>query len=139
MKNEMTLSATFPVPPERLFRDWLDSAAHSAITGSPALIDPWVGGQFRTWDGYIYGKTLEMQPGKRILQSWRTTDFSQDAPDSLIEVLFESSADGTLLTIRHTRIPPGQAEEYANGWREFYFEPMQAGYSRKDCMETKAG
>jgi len=137
MKNQLTLSVMLPVPPERLFRDWLDSAAHSAITGSPAFIDPWVGGQFKTWDGYIHGRTLEMQPGKRILQSWRTTDFPQGAPDSLVEVLFEPAAEGTLLTIRHTRIPPGQAGDYAHGWREFYFDPMQAGYSRKDCMETK--
>ncbi len=137
MKDELTLSVTLPVPPGRLFSDWLDSAAHSAITGSPALIDPWVGGKFRTWDGYIHGTTLEMQPGKRILQRWRTSDFPPDAPDSLVEVLFDPAEEGTLLTIRHTHIPPGQADEYARGWQDYYFDPMMAGYSRKDCLEAK--
>jgi hypothetical protein len=38
------------------------------------------------------------------------------------------SGTGTEVTIDHSGIPEGQAEEYENGWQEFYFDPMRKYY-----------
>jgi activator of HSP90 ATPase len=129
MKTDLTIKLTLPIPPERLYHDWLDSQAHSAFTGSPAHIQPQVGGEFSAWDGYIQGRTLEAESNRRILQSWRSADFPDGVPDSLVEVLFDARNDGTLLTIHHSRIPSGQADEYEQGWQDYYFKPMRAYYS----------
>ena len=128
MDRDLIMSVFIPVIPEKAYQDWLDSAAHSAFTGSPAEIDPVIGGKFFAWEGYIWGVTLELTSGKRIRQTWRTSEFPDDSPDSILEVLFEPHNSGTRLSLIHTVIPENQAEEYEKGWEEFYFEPMKKYY-----------
>jgi activator of HSP90 ATPase len=121
------VSAFFPgVSAERLFSAWLDSEQHAAFTGSLAEIDPRAGGVFTAWEGYIQGVTLELQPNSRIIQSWRTTEFPEDSPDSRLEVLLEGENGGARLTLIHTGIPDGQGDSYRQGWEDYYFTPMQA-------------
>lgn len=128
MDRKLKLSETFNLSPKKLYDDWLSSEAHSAFTGSPAEIDPEVGGKFTAWEGYIWGETKELEPGKRILQTWRTSEFPEDSPDSLVEITFESDKNGTLLTLLHTNIPAGQSDGYEEGWHDFYFTPMKEYY-----------
>ena len=73
--------------------------------------------------------TLELVPGKSIRQSWRTSDFPPEAPDSTILVEFTPKNDGTELTFTHSSIPDGQADAYESGWDESYFQPMREYYS----------
>jgi activator of HSP90 ATPase len=127
MKTSFTVSTTLPAAPERVFRTWLSTEGHAAMTGSPAKVEPRVGGTFSAWDGYITGKTLELQPYSRIVQSWRTSEFSETDPDSRIEVVIEPAEAGALLTLTHSGIPQGQADSYESGWEESYFAPMR-GY-----------
>ncbi len=130
MAESFEVSTFFPtISAELIYRSWLDSDEHSAFTGSPAQIDPGVGGKFTAWDGYIYGKTLEAEPFQRILQTWRTTEFPEQSPDSQLEILIEEVDDGVKVTLIHTDIPDGQAEDYRQGWEEHYFEPMQRHFS----------
>ena len=128
MDRDLLQSVFLQVNPEKAYQDWLDSAAHSAFTGSPAEIDPVIGGEFFAWEGYIWGKTQELTEGKRIRQTWRTNEFPDDSPDSILEILFEPDGEGTRLTLIHTAIPENQADEYEKGWEEFYFEPMRKYY-----------
>ncbi len=118
-------SIVLPVPDEQLFHAWLDSEAHTQFTGSEARIIAAPGGKFSAWDGYIRGETIEIDPPHRILQSWRTTEFSDDSPDSLLEVLFDVQENGTRLILNHSGIPAGQAESYRQGWEDYYFLPMR--------------
>lgn len=69
-----------------------------------------------------------LEPGRRIVQSWRTSDFEATDPDSQIEVLLEEVPDGTKITLRHTGIPDGQSG-YEQGWRDNYFDPMREYFS----------
>ncbi|HEX7568059.1 MAG TPA: SRPBCC domain-containing protein [Anaerolineaceae bacterium] len=129
MAEKLNLSTLIPAEPEKVYLAWLDSAGHTAITGSPAKIDGRIGGKFTAWDGYIEGTTLELQPFQRILQSWRTSEFPDSSPNSQLEMLFEPAEGGTRLTLIHTNIPDGQAEEYRQGWEDFYFTPMTSYFS----------
>lgn len=130
MAKSFTISDTFPTTPEALYAAWLDSETHAAMTdGGEATIHVELGASFSAWDGYISGKNLELEPGKRILQSWRTSDFQETDGDSRIEILFESVPDGTKLTLTHTDIPEGQPD-YEEGWEDFYFRPMREYFSQ---------
>lgn len=40
-------------------------------------------------NGYIIGRNLALESGKRIVQSWRTKKFTAADPDSEIEVLLD--------------------------------------------------
>jgi activator of HSP90 ATPase len=130
MEKEFSISTFVPAPPEKVFRAWLSSEGHSAMTGSPARVEPRVGGAFTAWDGYISGRTAALKPYTRIVQDWRTTEFPDGCADSQIEILLEAVEGGTQLTLIHRNIPDGQADSYKSGWDESYFEPMKAYFAK---------
>jgi uncharacterized protein YndB with AHSA1/START domain len=134
MSESIKVSARFPVGPERLYRAWLDSTEHGRFTGGGADIEPVVGGRFMSWDDYMTGMLLQLDPGRRIVMTWRTTEFPETAPDSRLEVVFEAEGDGTRLTLIHTDIPQGEGDKCEDGWIDYYFEPMQR-YFRKIAAE----
>jgi activator of HSP90 ATPase len=131
MANRFKISITLPVNPKVLYSAWLNSKQHSAFTGNPAKIDPIVGGSFQTFDDYITGKTLELEPSSRILQSWRTKEFPADSPDSLLEVLIAKAEKGSKLTLLHINLPKDQVDQYKTGWKDYYFIPMKEYFSGK--------
>ena len=125
MKNGFKLTAIIHATPAEIYNTWMSSKGHAAMTGSPAKISGRVGGKFSAWDGYIFGKTHELKPGKRIVQAWRTTEFPGDASDSRLEVTIEKASGGTKITLTHTSLPEEQVADYKQGWEDFYFKPMR--------------
>jgi uncharacterized protein YndB with AHSA1/START domain len=120
---EFTLSTTLPATPNQVYRAWLDSAAHAAMIGGSARVSDEIGESFEAWDGYITGNNLELEPGVRILQTWRTTEFADDEEDSLLEILFADADDDCRITLHHSNLPAHGAQ-YEQGWIDNYFEPM---------------
>jgi activator of HSP90 ATPase len=125
MKSEFTLTVTIHAKAEKIYKAYLSSEGHSAITGSPAKVDGTVDGDFVAWDGYIQGMFLELEENKRIVQAWRTTEFPSEAEDSIVEILLEENHGKTKITLNHSNIPEGQADDYKTGWEDFYFKPMR--------------
>jgi uncharacterized protein YndB with AHSA1/START domain len=118
------LTAVLPASADRIYAAWLDSGEHTRMTGGKASVDPRVGGEHSAWDGYIEGKILELEPGRRVVQSWRSSDFPLAAGDSRLEVHLLDVPGGCEITIIHTEIPEGQGAQYESGWRDHYLEPM---------------
>lgn len=131
IREKLEVTIELPVPAPQLYEAWLDGREHSAFTGGQASVEPRVGGRFSAWGGYIEGETLELEPGRRIVQSWRTTDFEDADPDSRLEVRFEPSGAGTRVVVAHTELPTGGALKYREGWKQFYFTPMKQYFSEK--------
>ena len=125
MKNEFSLTVTIDAKAEKIYQAYLSTEGHAAMTGSPAKVDGTVDGDFSAWDGYIQGMFLELEKNKRILQAWRSAEFPADAEDSLVEILLEDQHGKTLLTLKHSNSPKGQADGYKQGWEDFYFKPMR--------------
>ncbi len=132
MTYDFKLSCTLPASPEAVYDAWLDSACHGAMTGAPATIGKRVGEPYAAWDGYITGTTLELVPGRRIVQSWRTSEFADADPDSTVAVDLEPTKTGTRLTLTHSGVPDGQTDYENGGWRDFYFSPMKAYFAREN-------
>ncbi len=129
MSIEFTVSTVLPAAPYVLYAAWLDSEQHSAMTGGQAEVSAQVGDQFNAWDGYISGQNLQLEPEKRIVQAWRTVEFSESEPDSRVEIVFEPHEEGTRLTLHHTNLPP-HGEQYQQGWIDNYFEPMRQYFEK---------
>jgi uncharacterized protein YndB with AHSA1/START domain len=130
MGYTFTLSEIIPAPPAAIYDAWVNSRAHSAMTGSKATQSPRVGANVSAWDGYISGTNLELVPGKRIVQSWRTTKFTDADPDSKIAITLRPVAAGTRLILRHSNVPSGQTSYEEGGWQANYFTPMQAYFTK---------
>ena len=130
--NRFTVSTEIPASPRTIYDAWLDDDGHGEMTGSPAAASTEVGGGFTAHGSYIWGVNLELVEGERILQTWRTSQFADSDPDSSIEVTFETSPNGTIVTLKHWNIPEGQAEGYRSGWQDHYFDPMQEYFSKRN-------
>ena len=130
MNESIIVSSVIPARREKIYKAWLNSREHSAFTGSGATVSNRKGGKFTAWDGYISGKNLELHPYERIVQAWRTTEFSDNDPDSVLEVILEEHKDGTKVTLKHNNIPKGQGKEYKKGWMDFYFNPMKEYFGK---------
>ena len=93
--DNIRLIATLPAAPEDVYDAWLSSHGHTAMTGGvPATSEPHVGTVHMAWAGYISGQHVELEPGRRILQTWRTTEFPESAPDSLLEDRLDAGPEG---------------------------------------------
>jgi uncharacterized protein YndB with AHSA1/START domain len=129
MPYTYTLTSTIPASPQEIYDAWLDSIGHSEMTGGAAEMSDEIGAEISAWDGYISGRNLELVPGERIVQSWRTTKFSDEHEDSIITVTLEELDDGTLLTLVHSNVPDDHRSYEEGGWHSRYFEPMQAYFA----------
>ena len=125
MPYDFTLTALIPATPKAVYDTWLDSRGHSAMTGGKATQSAKVGATVTAWDNYITGKNLHLEPGKRIVQTWRNTQFTNEHGDSVITVTLTKVAGGTRLTLNHANVPDGQTSYEESGWKTHYFTPMQ--------------
>lgn len=121
---EFTVKTTLPVSADKVYDTWLNSAGHSLMTGAKAKITRTVGDNFLVWDGYIKGINLELDPKKRILQSWRTTEFKKDQDDSVVEINLVDVSGGCEITLHHSHLSEVDSK-YKQGWEDHYFTPMK--------------
>ena len=129
--NRFTVSTELYASPKSVYDAWLNGAQHGEMTQSPASSSTEVAGIFTAHDGYINGINLELEDARRILQTWRTSQFEDTDPDSSVEITLDEVPDGTLVTLKQWNIPDGQAEGYECGWQDFYFTPMQDYFSEQ--------
>jgi uncharacterized protein YndB with AHSA1/START domain len=130
MTYDFKLICTLPAPPEVVYEAWLDSKGHTAMTGGEAKMSKRVGAAVSAWDGYITGKNIELVKGRRIIQSWRTTQFTEADPDSIITVTLAPTKTGSRLTLHHAKVPDGQTSYEKGGWQENYFKPMKDYFAK---------
>lgn len=126
---EFTLKTKINTSAKEIYTSWLNSDGHTRMTGATASISDKIGDNFSAWDGYIIGGNLELEPYKRILQSWRTSQFEEHEEDSQLEILLDEVNGRTELTLIHSNVPES-GEHYIKGWDKHYFQPMKAYFSK---------
>ena len=130
--RNVRVSFVVPAAPDDVYGAWLDSAAHAAMTGGQrAEIEPRTFGRHMSGDGYIEGVILELDAGRRIVQTWRSTEFQKSSPDSRLEVHFGHDRGGTRVGIEHEDVPVELADDIEAGWTKFYAEPMKAYFGQQ--------
>ncbi len=139
MKTEVTtitqkviISAT----PTQVYEAFTDPDKHSAFTGSKATGKPKINGKFTAWDGYSFGKFIELEKNKRLVQEWQTTDWPEGYGPSRFELTFKPVPEGTEITMVQSDVPKEQEEELADGWKEFYWKPLKAYFKKPKPTKT---
>ena len=115
--TELTLSRVIRAPREKVFAAWTE----------PELP---VGGAISMFGGDIRGRNVELVPGKRVVQAWR----SQAWPEGVYSIIrFELTAEGkgTTLVFDQAGHPEGSDEMLAGGWHQMYWQPMNATFAGK--------
>jgi activator of HSP90 ATPase len=80
------------------------------------------GGAFSLFGGVITGRQIELVPGERIVQAWR----SEWAPGdySIARFVLKDQGSDTMIIFDHTGFPQGAAEHLATGWKEHYWDGL---------------
>ncbi len=117
--------------PEEVYEALLDPTKHSEFTDSKATGKPQVGSRFTAWDGYISGKNLELEKGKRIVQDWITTEWPEGYPPSKLEITLKKIDGKTELTMTQSNVPADQRSELEQGWKDYYWKPLKDYFKKK--------
>jgi len=111
--------------PLEVYEAYVSPKKHAAFTGSAAKGTPRAGCKFTAGDGYIAGKYVKLEKGKRIVHEWTTTEWPAGYPPSLVELILKAKGSKTELTMVHSKVPAEQVAYYAQGWRDYYWGPLK--------------
>jgi len=117
----------FTAAPEEVYQLIMDAEKYAAFTGSEAIMSTAIKGKFQVFNGYCHGYNIELIKGKKIVQAWH---FAEDGwPEdhySVCTFMFEPLGDKTRLTFLQTDVPEQHVASLSEGWKQFYWEPMEA-------------
>jgi activator of HSP90 ATPase len=113
----------FEAEPQRVYRALLDTGEFGALTGAATEIGDAAGAPFTAFDGYITGRQLELVPGRRIVQAWRASGWSEGVY-SIARFELDAVDSGTRVVFDHTGFPEHERDHLAKGWDSHYWEPL---------------
>jgi activator of HSP90 ATPase len=131
MRSVIRQSVVLPAAPDELFAMYLDPLAHAAFTGSPVTIGAEAGSAFAAFGGALSGTMLEVIRPQLIVQSWRSTNFATDDPDSTLVLLFGPGAGGGRIDLVHVDVPEQDYQGVTQGWEQFYWTPWRRYLERR--------
>jgi uncharacterized protein YndB with AHSA1/START domain len=117
----------FQAKPAHIYELLTDSVLHEAFTGASARIGTKPGEPYFSYDGYITGEILELVPAKLIRKTWIASEEAwPDGQISEIRLDLKPEGENTIVEFNHTNVPEILLEQIENGWREYYWNRIQA-------------
>jgi len=125
MGKDIQQSIELPASPEILFEMYVDAKQHSAFTGSEVTVSREPGSPFSAFGGALSGRMVATVPGSLVVQTWRSTNFAADDPDSILVLAFSKAASGGRIDLVHTGVADRDYEGVNEGWRKYYWDPWR--------------
>jgi activator of HSP90 ATPase len=116
-----------PASPATLYSMYLDPEQHAAFTGGgPTSFVAKPGTIWSAFDGRIHGRILALTPDRQIVQSWRSFEWKEDDPDSVLILSFFPDGPGSRLELVQVDVPERLYETLLSGWPSRYWQPWRA-------------
>ena len=122
--------ATFKASPHEVYELLMDEKKHSQFTGGKAVITRNVGESFTIYNGEMEGTNLELVPDRKIVQSWRFTNWPK-GHFSKVTFSIKEITTGTYLNFTQSGVPEEDFDSIAQGWKDYYWEPMKKMLEKK--------
>ena len=120
--QEVTIDAS----PAAVYGILTNATDFAKMTGGRAAeIAREAGGPISMFGGDIRGRNVELVPGRRVVQAWR----SQSWPEGVYSIVrFEliAEAKGTTLIFDQSGHPEEAQQMLEGGWHQMYWKPMNA-------------
>lgn len=124
MTKTIHQEVVFNASTERIYEVLTDAKQFSEMTGAPTEITTEAGGSFSCFGGMIFGRNIELVPGKRIVQAWRVANWPEGVY-SIAKFELTEQDSKTLLIFDHIGFPETEGEHLAAGWGENYWNPLE--------------
>jgi activator of HSP90 ATPase len=125
MRSVIRNSIPLPVPAEVLYESYLDPTKHAEITGTRVTISAQSGSPFSAFGGALSGTTLVAIPCRLIVQSWRSTNFHPEDPDSTVILNFVPEGCNGRIDLVHLDVPEVDFQGVIEAWENFYWTPWR--------------
>jgi activator of HSP90 ATPase len=125
MRSIIQQSIILPARAETLFAMYMDPVRHAEITGSPVTISPAGGSPFLAFEGNLSGSMLTIVAPSLIVQSWRSTHFNDDDPDSTLILTFTPHGEEGRIDLIHLDVPDQDFQGVTDGWEAHYWTPWR--------------
>jgi len=125
MRTIISQSVVLPAPAESLFEMYTDPAKHAAITGAPVTISFEPGSPFHAFNCVLTGATLQIIPRRLVIQSWRSTKFNDEDPDSTLILAFTPEGTNGRIDLVHLDVPAHNYQSVVEGWETHYWGPWR--------------
>jgi activator of HSP90 ATPase len=125
MPKTIRQTVTFNASPHAVYEALMDSRKHAAFSQMPARISRKPGGWFTAYGPYLSGVNLELVPGKKIVQFWRSKNWPEHHY-STVTFALNRVRGGTRLTFTQVGVPDNDYKAKTRGWVKSYWEPMKA-------------
>jgi len=124
LTNTVELQVRLNAPPQEVFPYLTEPERYIRWQGVKAELDPRPGGVYRVWmdaNMVASGTYVEIEPARRVVFTWGWEGNERVPPGSTtVELTLEADGDGTVLSLRHTGLPNGEAAAmHEDGWRHF--------------------
>ena len=86
-------------------------------SGAPAIMDSRAGTKFSLFGGQIEGTNLEVIANQKLVQQW--------PHHSKVTITLTDNGRTTTVELKHDDIPDDEAESFRQGWKDYYFGPLQ--------------
>ncbi|MBA3679223.1 SRPBCC domain-containing protein [Candidatus Saccharibacteria bacterium] len=115
---------------QQVYDALMSSKQHAEFTGAAANIDNTVGGKITAWDEYIEGENIVLEPGTKIVQKWRASDWPEG---EWSEATFELKDvdDDCELVFTQVRVPESMVKDVEQGWVDYYWKPLKKYLAKK--------
>ena len=120
--QEVTIDAS----PSAVYAVLTRSEDFARMTGGRAAsIAADVGGAVSMFGGDIRGRNVELVPGKRVVQAWRSQAWPEGVY-SIVRFELRPEGKGTKLVFDQAGHPEEATAMLEGGWSKMYWEPMNA-------------
>src|SRR5579871_4873868 len=105
-------------PVKKVWQALVDPKIIEQWGGGPAVMSEEVGFNWSLWGGDIFGKNLEVEPNKKLVQEW--SDSKKWKKPSLCVFNLHEKDGITKVTLTHSNIPDEAVADIEEGWKDYY-------------------
>lgn len=132
----VTDNEEFRCPAEELYQTFVDPGRIAAFTRSPPKVFEGAkeGAKFELFGGNVSGQYLELSAPKKLVQSWRLSQWPEGHFSKLQIEFDQNDVDHvTNMRVKWDGVPVGQEEVTKRNWTEYYVKSIKTtfGYEKK--------
>eukprot|EP00668_Euglena_longa_P047350 GGOE01063200.1.p1 GENE.GGOE01063200.1~~GGOE01063200.1.p1 ORF type:complete len:326 (-),score=63.22 GGOE01063200.1:352-1329(-) len=124
-KSDFSCTLEWRAAPSNIWEALTNEGRVSAYTRSTAKVKAEPEGDFQFLNGTISGKFVEVVPLKKLVMSWRLSDWAE-GHSSVATITLDSVESGsTTLKLVHIGIPGNDLERTKQGWQQNFWDPIK--------------
>ena len=119
IKKKYSISASI----DKVWKALVDPDEIENWGGGPATMNDRPGSLFKLWGGDIFGKNVDVQRFKLLVQQWYGGEW--DMPSIATFSLQKQGENKTVVELVHEDVPDREAKDIDKGWDEYYMGPLK--------------